>query len=266
MSDFVGMLKHVGMLNNTGKNVVVVYMQLPGDTNSALVVDTDALPDNYNDSLRRIVESIEGQQSENLAEVLARRMSPDGSNTTLLAKFHQSGRLQKVPVSLVTMTPRKGIRWPLSDVVQAMASAKESTPDGFNDLDPETRAALMADLKKFNVHANNLQGEATAVRTEEAVGLIRQAELLEADAQNMRQRAYKMDPRLVTAMRARKAKAASDAAESLETFEAIQNDKVLAESNDKTATKTISKVALVKSPAVKKPVVKKSASKKSEVA
>jgi len=196
MSDMTGMIKHVGMLNNTGKNVVVVYMQLPGDPNHALVVDTDALPDNYNDSLRRVVESTEGQQSQNLADVLARRMSPDGSNTTLLNKFHSAGRLQKVPTSLITMTPRKGIRWPLTEVIQAMNVMNESSPDGFDDLDPETRAAVAADLKKFNVHASNMDSEAKSDRKDEAVGLIRQAELLESDAQAMRERAYRMDPGL----------------------------------------------------------------------
>ena len=72
----------------------------------------------------------------------------------------------------------------------------ESTPDGFDDLDPETRAAVAADLKKFNVHANNLDSDAKADRKDEAVGLIRQAELLESDAQAMRERAYRMDPGL----------------------------------------------------------------------
>ena len=196
MSDFTGMTKHVGMLNNTGKNVVVVYMSLPGDPNHALVVDTDALPDSYNEALRKIVESVEGQQSKDLADVLGRRMSPDGSNMTLLQKFHGAQRLQKVPVNLITMTPRKGVRWPLTEVLKAMQEISENTPAGFDDLDPETRAALAADLKKFNVHANNINGEATAGRKDEAVSLIRQAELLESDAQNMRQRAYKMDPSL----------------------------------------------------------------------
>ena len=196
MSDFTGMTKHVGMLNNTGKNVVVVYMSLPGDPNHALVVDTDALPDSYNEALRKIVESTEGQQSKDLADVLGRRMSPDGSNMTLLQKFHGAQRLQKVPVNLITMTPRKGVRWPLTEVLKAMEAVAETTPTGFDDLDPETRAALAADLKKFNVHANNLNGEETASRKDEAVSLIRQAELLESDAQNMRQRAYKMDPSL----------------------------------------------------------------------
>lgn len=196
MSDFTGMIKHVGVLNNTGKNVVVAFMRLPGDPNHSLVIDTDALPDQFNEALRKIVESVEGQQSKDLAEVLGRRMSPDGSNTTLLEKFHSAGRLEKVPVKLVTMTPRKGIRWPLEQVLAAMDSSKQQEPQGFDDLDPETRAAVAADLQRFNVHANNMQGEASANNKDQAVSLIRQAELMEADAQNMRMKAYKMDPSL----------------------------------------------------------------------
>ena len=196
MSDFVGMTKHVGILNNTGKNVVVAFMRLPSDPNHALVIDTDALPDQYNEALRKIVESVEGQQSKDLGEVLGRRISPDGSNVTLLEKFHSANRLEKVPVSLVSMTPRKGIRWPLAQVLQAMDSAKQTEPTGFDDLDPDTRAAVAADLQKFNVHASNIGNESAGVRTDEAIGLLRQAELLESDAQNMRMRAYKMDSSL----------------------------------------------------------------------
>ena len=223
-------------------------MQLPGDPNSALVVDTDALPDNYNDSLRRVVESTEGQQSENLAEVLARRMSPDGSNTTLLSKFHQAGRLQKVPVNLVTMTPRKGVRWPLSEVLQAMDSIKQSTPDGFDELDPETRAALAADLKKFNVHALNMDGDSKADRKDEAMNLLRQAELLEADAQNIRQRAYKIAPSLSPTSANRKAsKARGDQA--YNDLPPLEATPVVA-SKTKSATKSVTKTAAAKSKAV----------------
>ena len=220
MSDFVGMTKHVGIINNTGKNVVVVYMRLPSDANHALVVDTDALPDSYNDSLRRLVESVEGQQAANLADVLARRMSPDGSNVTLLQKFHQARRLQKVPVNMITMTPRKGLRWPLSEVLKAMDEVSQTQPVGFDDLDPETRAAVAADLKKFNVHASNMDGEVKADRKDEAIGLIKQAELMEADAQNMRLRAYKMDPSLAKSNSAAKKTASLPPLESLPILEA----------------------------------------------
>ena len=203
MSEFAGMTKHVGVLNNTGKNVVVVYMRLPNDPNNALVIDTDALPDTYNESLRKIVESVEGQQALDLADVLGRRMSPDGSQLTLLQKFHSAGRLEKVPVNLVSMTPRRGVRLSLADVLASIDSVKENEPIGFDDLDPETRAELAADLKTFNVHASNLNETQSQNRKEEAVSLIRQAELLENDAHNMRVKAYKIDPSLVKKTKAK---------------------------------------------------------------
>lgn len=193
---FEGMLKHTGQLNNTGKNVVVVFMQLPEDEDHALVIDTDALPDMFNESLRRIVESTEAQQAKNLADVLARRMSPDGSGTTMLQKFHQANRLMKTPVSNVTMVPRKGVRWPLQEVIGALNQNQDSLPQGFDDLDPETKAAVAAEVKKFNVHASNQEGETISGRKGDAAALLEMAKLLEADAQGKREQAYRMDPSL----------------------------------------------------------------------
>lgn len=192
---FDNMMKHTGQLNNTGKNVVVVFMQLPEDPDFALVIDTDALPDMYNESLRRILESTEGQQAKNLADVLARRPAPDGSSTTMLQKFHMSNRLMRTPVSNVTMVPRRGVRWPLSEVIQAMSS-QEDMPQGFDDLDPETKAEIAANVKKFNVHANNIEGEAAQGSASQAASLLELARLLEADAQGKREQAYRMDPSL----------------------------------------------------------------------
>lgn len=200
---FEGMIKHTGVLVNTGKNVVVAFMSLPDDPDHALVIDTDALPDTFNEALRKIVESVDGQQAQNLADILARRMSPDGSNMTLLQKFHLAGRLQKVPVDLVMMTPRKGLNWPLKDIVAAMGTQKSEEPLGFDDLDPETRAQVAAEIGKFNVHASNSAGETAAGKKAEAANLIRMAELLEADASQKRQQAYKMDPSLMRANRAK---------------------------------------------------------------
>ncbi len=192
---FEGMLKHTGILNNTGKNVVVVFMSLPEDASNALVVDTDALPDMYNEALRKVVESVEAQQAKNLADVLARRMSPDGSNMTMLQKFHGANRLMKTPVSNVTMTPKKGVRWSLSDVLQAMQS-DTSAPQSFDDLDPETKAAIASEVKKFNMHAHNTEGETVSGVKGEAKALLEMAQLLESDAQSKREQAYRMDPTL----------------------------------------------------------------------
>lgn len=190
------MMKHTGILTNTGKNVVVVFMSLPGDADHALVIDTDALPDQFNDSLRRVVESTDGQNAKDLAEVLARKASPDGSNMSLLEKFHHAGRLQKVTVDNVTMVPRKGINWPLRDVLAAMIQEEGNIPAELNDLDPETRSQVINELGKFNVHTSNLEGTTIEGKAAEARSLLQMAELLEADANTKRQQAYTLDPSL----------------------------------------------------------------------
>lgn len=245
---FEGMIKHTGLLTNTGKNVVVVFMSLPDDPDHALVVDTDALPDTFNEALRKIVESVDGQQAENLADVLARRMSPDGSNMTMLQKFHAAGRLQKVDVDLVMMTPRKGVNWPLRDILAAMKSQKQEEPIGFDDLDPETRAQVAAEIGKFNVHASNSAGETAAGKKAEAANLIKMAEMLEADASAKRQQAYKMDPSLKRANKVIKTE--------VETHKIdvgnLPSEKVIKEAQAKVA---------IKKTATKKPAAKKAASK-----
>ena len=190
------MIRHTGILNNTGKNVVVAFMSLPEDPEHALVIDTDALPDAFNESLRKIVESIDGQNSHNLADVLARRMAPDGSNTTMLQKLHGAGRLQRVSVDQVTMTPRRGINWPLRQVLEAMKQQEQTAPANLDDLDPETRAQVIAEMGKFNVHATNMEGTTAEGQKAEAAGLLRMAEMLEADAMAKRQQAYRLDPSL----------------------------------------------------------------------
>lgn len=190
------MIRHTGILNNTGKNVVVAFMSLPEDPEYALVIDTDALPDAFNESLRKIVESVDGQNSHNLADVLARRMAPDGSNTTMLQKLHGAGRLQRVSVDQVTMTPRRGINWPLRQVLDAMKQQEQTTPANLDDLDPETRAQVISEMGKFNVHATNMEGTTAEGQKAEAAGLLRMAEMLEADAIAKRQQAYRLDPSL----------------------------------------------------------------------
>lgn len=192
---FEGMLKHTGQLNNTGKHVAVVFMSLPEDGENALVIDTDALPDMFNEALRRVLESTEAQQSKNLADVLARRPSPDGSGATMLQKFHQAGRLMKTPVTNVTMTPRSGVHWPLPEVLKAM-NTEDTGPQGFDELDPDTKAAIAAEINKFNVHASNQEGQTASGIRGDAVALLEMAKLLEADAASKKEQAYRMDPSL----------------------------------------------------------------------
>jgi hypothetical protein len=171
-------------------------MQLPDDPGHALVLDTDALPDEFNDVLRRIIDSQDGQDSKNLGDVLGRKMSPDGSNLTLLQKFHAAGRLERKPIEHITMTPRRGVNWPLKDILDAMAQPEAEIIPGFNELDPETRAEIAANLGKFNMHEVNHEAESTSLNANQAAELLEMAKMLEADAHNKRIQAYRLDPSL----------------------------------------------------------------------
>jgi len=93
--------KHVGVMDD--KKVVIAYRTLPGDPNSALVIPTASLSQTYHDELFRVVESGTGQQSYELATVLAVKSFSDGS--TILPALHRTGKLKKVPTSSVTMQP-----------------------------------------------------------------------------------------------------------------------------------------------------------------
>lgn len=206
---FEGMLRHVGVINNTGKNVAVVFMTLPDDDQNCLVVDMDALPEIFQESIKKIIESNEAQQTQNLGDVLGRRMSPDGSNTTVLMKLHQAQRLQKLPVDLISLVPRRGLTWPLRDVLAAMKAAEQPAVDP--DLDPDTAAIAQQEVSKFNAFANNIEATASEGNQAQARDLIRMAEMLEADAAQRRSRAYQLAPELAPKNKSKSKKAETPA-------------------------------------------------------
>jgi hypothetical protein len=115
-------MKHVGKMKNNGAKIVVVYRTLPGDPYSALVVGTNGLGESYHDSLISLVNGDSGQSANELADILAVRKFPDGSN--MLAWFHTNGLLKKVPTDGVLMTPRPNTSIPLNELNQLIADQK----------------------------------------------------------------------------------------------------------------------------------------------
>lgn len=97
------MIKHVGKMKNNGARVAVVFRTIPDDPYSALVVGTNGLADSYHDALMSLIETEQTQQANELADVLAVRRFPDGSN--MLEWLHLRGHLKKVPTNGVLMTP-----------------------------------------------------------------------------------------------------------------------------------------------------------------
>lgn len=115
-------MKHVGKMKNNGAKIVIAYRTIPGDANSALVVGTNALMDSYHDALMSLVDSDAGQQADELADIMAVRRFPDGSN--MLHYVHANGHLKKVPTNGVLVTPDNKTQVPLDELNNIIAQQK----------------------------------------------------------------------------------------------------------------------------------------------
>jgi len=87
-----------------------------------LVVGTQGLVDSYHDTLMSILESDQGQQSNELADILAVRKFPDGN--VMLGYLHNNGHLKKVPTNMVYMTPDSQTTLPLDQLNKLIADQK----------------------------------------------------------------------------------------------------------------------------------------------
>lgn len=117
-------IKHVGVLKANQRKVIVAYRVIPGENppSNAIVIDTASLADADHDSLIQTVENNTGQSAFEFAEVMARTSLQDGSN--MLARFHSTGKLQKVPMSEVDMTPNTTTKINLVELNQIIADQK----------------------------------------------------------------------------------------------------------------------------------------------
>ena len=115
-------IKHIGRIKTNKRRAIVAYRTLPGDPYSALVILTESLPADEHDALIKLVESPSGQQADELALAMQRTYLPDGRN--MLAGFHTTGQLKKVPTSDIEMTPNQQSLILLSDLNQVIAQQK----------------------------------------------------------------------------------------------------------------------------------------------
>lgn len=115
-------MKHVGRMKNNSARVAIAYRTIPGDPNSALVIGTQGLGDSYHDTLMSLIESDQGQQSNELADALAVRRFPDGS--VMLGYLHANGHLKKVPTTNVLVTPDSQTQIALNELNLIIAKQK----------------------------------------------------------------------------------------------------------------------------------------------
>lgn len=118
-------LKHVGRLTTNNRKLIVAYRVVPNDPEHCLVVHTESLDAADHDSLINLVESNAGQSENDLANAMARTQLSDGSN--MLARFHTTGKLVKVPTNVVEMTPNITTRVNLEELNKIIADQKGVT-------------------------------------------------------------------------------------------------------------------------------------------
>lgn len=123
------MLKHVGRMANNQRKVIVAYKVVPGEPENCIVVTTENLGADEHDTLIKLVESSAGQEAEDLATAMMRTSLPDGSN--MLARFHTTGKMIKVPTKSVEMMPNRNTSILLSELNDIIAQQKGVT---INDL------------------------------------------------------------------------------------------------------------------------------------
>jgi len=174
--------KHIGKVVSTDQRCVVVFMRLPDAEDKALIINTESLQPYYEQILMEVVNSPEGQQAGNLADVLSRRMVQQ-TGRTILEEFHNRGLMRAELVSNIVMLPRPNMPMPLADILAAM--------------DPESaETAPTQNYNKFNPIANNISAASSEERLQMAHNLIVEAEMLEAEAAKKREIAYAAVPTL----------------------------------------------------------------------
>ena len=177
--------RHVGRIKNTDRRCAVVFPQIPGADEYALIVDTDALPDFMHEELVRIIDSSAGQDSLVLADVLSRRPSPD-SGYDMLNSLHLRGLLQRQKISNIMMYPQPNAPVELSVVVDIINKDKAGVQTKREDYE-----AAPGDRFKEKIDADmNDANDAIAL------GLIREAQMLEQEALSKREQAYRRAPHL----------------------------------------------------------------------
>jgi hypothetical protein len=184
-------MKHIGKMKNNSARVVVAYRTIPGDVNSALVVGTQGLQDSYHDSLMQLVQEDSGQQANELADVLAVRKFPDGTN--MLEFLHTRGHLKKVPTNLVLMTPNTQQTIQLDELNKMIAEQKGVSLEQLAINDGSGEVKTSEDIIVSEVPVAQTATPIAQTKTVSADDLRSKADQLLAEAKSLRELADKLD-------------------------------------------------------------------------
>ena len=176
-------------MKNNGAKVAVVYRTLPGEAYHALVVGTNSLQESYHDSLMSLIQSENGQSANELADILAVRKFPDGSN--MLEFLHVKGYLKKVPTDGVLMTPTPASNISLDQLNQMLAEQKGVSVDELaitDGVNPNPKSKKENEPKAESVLAEEASEDLTPAQMRS------KADTLFKQAQALRKQADAIDP------------------------------------------------------------------------
>jgi hypothetical protein len=192
-------LKHIGKLKNTGSKVIVVFRTIPGESNTALVMPTETLSDEYHNSLMALIETDEAQQTFEFGEIMFTRLFPDGR--PMLRAAQADGRLQKIPTDKIIMTPSPTSDVPLDQLNVLIAEQKNCTIDdlctfvkGYNK--PETSTVKDVASVSDVAESTTLKADDNSVLSDKdlAKSYRSQADAMYKEAAKLRKQADDIDP------------------------------------------------------------------------
>jgi len=182
------MTKHVGLYGD--KPCVVVFREVPDEVDQALIVISDSLEGQFHDDIMSVVDSPEGQESNNVSEVFFRRRLTDGEN--MLEALHTRGKLTKVPVDMVKLTPAPNQSVELAEVNAELSKIETgSNPPLVTEQNVENLSqgdVPVDEAEDSNQVAQNLLSQASLLRED--------AKVLLGDADAKEEEAYKLAPEL----------------------------------------------------------------------
>jgi hypothetical protein len=173
-------MKHVGKQISTNDKCVVLFREVPGEPDNCLVVKTRSLGEVDHDDLMAALEGLEGQQANQLADVLHRHMNRAGY--PILESLHRSRRIMKLPTNDVALTPDSINSVPLNQVNDAIRA---------NEVGQDTGSPAAVAQQAQTEDGGTLSDKQIAE------SLNNQATMMETEAARLREEANELMPKTV---------------------------------------------------------------------
>lgn len=181
--------KHVGEHN--GKKVVIVQRAIPEEEHMCSVIYTQVIPSHYHDDVMRVLESPEGQNSDEFWEVLHRRTSSTG-NVNILEAVAREGYLKKAPTNQVIVKPNAASSIRLDELNRLLLDAGQGE-EAARKLEQLDREQGYADNRKTSM-PSDVAVDATPMSDTDLAQLnIEQANAMKAQAQSMLDEATRLE-------------------------------------------------------------------------